>query len=865
MKIFLLLVIFTLTLNASKKQLENVSLQLVWLDQFQFAGYYMAKEKNFYKDEGLTVDIKKFKYSMNTVEEVLSGRATFGVGRSSLIRERSQGKKVVLLSAIFQSSPFMLLSLESSNIHSIKDFAGKTLMLTKNAVETASIHAMILSNGAKESSMVFKEHNFNFEEFINGKVDLYAGYTSNEPYILEQRGIPYKIFSPKDKGFDFYSDLLFTSQKEIRDNPSRVDKFKKASLRGWEYAFNNIEETVKLIHEKYNSQNKTIAALTYEANKLKELAISDGLKLGNISKKKILRIFDVYKIMGLTKNTLDIHNFIFNNYSNILSIKEQNYLRDKKEIKICVLPSSLPYSGIKDGKFVGIGAGVLKIASKHITTPFKLVETSSWQNSLDKAEQGECDLLPIAEATPSRKEYLNFSTPYYEDPLVLVTNSSKNYILDIGTILDKKFSVIRGNSYIEILQKKYPTIKLSIVSSRKEAYDGVQSGKYYAHIDIMMSAAYYMQNYSKIDLKISGQFEDNVKISFGIKKNDKILLGIFEKIAHNIQAQDIQKIINKWVSINYTNANNFKNVKKIFILLFIITSMFLYRQYLLNKKNKQLERLQDELVELNKSLESKVADALSERIKKDAYLLHQSRLAQMGEMLSMIAHQWKQPLSSISTTQIAIRMSLELEKYDLNDEKQRKDFLDFLHTKLDKIEIYTNNLSQIITDFGDFYKPNKKSETLKLDKMILKSKTLFEDSLRVAKIDVTFDLNSDYYVEVHENEFMQVILNIVNNAKEQLINNNISNAKINIKTYSNEENIFVEILDNANGIDTDIIQNIFNPYFSTKLEKNGTGLGLYMSKIIIKDYHNGDINVKNFKDGAMFTIKIKKKQKRNNE
>ena len=857
MKVLILLLIFISSLLAAQKPLDKVSLQLMWLDQFQFAGYYMAKEKGFYEDVGLDVDIKKFKYKMNTVEEVLSERATFGVGRSSLIKSRSEGKNVVLLSAIFQSSPFMLVSLESTGISGVKDFANRRLMLTKNAVESASIRAMIMSNGADDSEMIFKEHSFDFEELLDGRVDLYAGYTSNEPFILEKRGIPYKIFSPKNEGFDFYSDLLFTSAKEVHDNPKRVEKFKKSSLRGWQYAFDNIDETVKLIHTKYNPQNKTKEALLFEAKELKKLAFANDARLGNISEKKVLRIFDVYKIMGLAKNSLDIHEFIFENASNIITTKEQNYLRSKKEINICVLPSSLPYSGIKDGKFVGIGAGILKVVSQDISTPFKLVKTTSWKESLEKAEGGECDLLPIIEGTPSREKYIKFTTPYFEDSLVVVTDNTKNYILDINTVLDKEFSIVKGYSYIETLRKKYPSIKLNIVPSRKEGFLGVQSGKYYGHIDIMMASAYYMQHYSKVNLKISGQFENSVKISFGVRDDDEVLFGIFEKVAKNLSPQDIQKVLNEWVSINYTNGTDFEYVKKILIFMVVLGAVFLYRQYLLNKKNHELETLQTELVELNRSLESKIADAVGEIVKKDAYLLHQSRLAQMGEMLSMIAHQWKQPLSSISAMQIAIRMSIELEKYDLNDEKQRKEFLEFIHQKLDKIGANTQNLSQIISDFSDFYKPNKKSEVMLLDNVIIKACNLVEDSMDVNHIRMSLDLHSESLVRLHENEFMQVILNILSNAKDQLINKNIENARVRLRSYDKDKYSILEISDNAGGIDEKIISHIFDPYFSTKLEKNGTGLGLYMSKNIIEDYHNGSINAINDKDGALFIIKIK--------
>jgi len=849
MKKTLLLLFLILSLNLSAKTLEKVSLQLIWLDQFQFAGYYMAKERGFYEGAGLDVEIKKYKYSMDTTLEVLSGRATFGVGRSSLIRQYSEGKNVVLLSAIFQSSPFILLALESSNIESVKDFKGKKLMLTKNAVETASIHAMILSNGAKESDMTFKTHNFNLEELINGKVDLYASYVSNEPYTLKQRDIAYKIFSPKNNGFDFYSDLLFTSQEEAIKNPKRVKRFREASLKGWEYAFAHIEETVTLIHKKYNSQNKTLEALTYEANELKKLAYSGNLQLGNISNKKILQIHDVYKIMGFTKNKLKIQDLIFDNISTLFNKEERDYLKNKQEIRICVLPDSLPYSAIENGKYIGIGSEMLAITSKEFGITYKLVKASTWMNSLKKGVNRECDLLPIASKTPSQEKFFNFTTPIHHEPIIIVTNKKKPYIVEIETVMDKSFSIVNGHPFIEQLKSRYPQIKLHRVKSTKEGFKAVKNGLYYGHIDVLMNAAYGLKHCSNNKLQISGQFEKKVAIGFAVKKNDKILFNIFEKISKNLKSSELQKLLNNWVSINYTNQIDYKYIKNIFIVIFVFMFIFLYRHYILDKKNRELQLLQNELVDLNKSLEGKVSNAVNEIVKKDAFLMHQSRLAQMGEMLSMIAHQWKQPLSSISTMNIAIKMALELEQYNLSDKKEREDFIKFLYIKLDKIAHNTQNLSKIIANFSDFYKPHKHSEVVTLDSVILKSKVLFEDIIKSAKIKVIFDLNANDEIYVHENEFMQVILNIVNNAKEQLIHNYIGdNAIINIKTYSLGNDVFMEISDNGGGISEDVIENLFDPYFSTKQDKNGTGLGLYMSKIIIKNYHNGNIYAKNIKN-----------------
>ena len=245
---------------------------------------------------------------------------------------------------------------------------------------------------------------------------------------------------------------------------------------------------------------------------------------------------------------------------------------------------------------------------------------------------------------------------------------------------------------------------------------------------------------------------------------------------------------------------------------------------------------------------------------KDAYLFQQSRLAMMGEMLSMIAHQWRQPLASISANNISIKASLELEQYDLKDDKEREEFLKFLNTKMDKTTLYLQDLSQTITNFSNFYKPDKKFQRVEISEVLLKAYNLVFDSLDSYNIKVDFDLESNYEFMMHENEFTQAILNIINNAKDQLLQNNIEAPIINISTYVKNDAFYIDIADNAGGIDERSLDKIFDPYYSTKLEKNGTGLGLYMSKVIIKDYHGGDIYAKNSDNGAIFTIKIEMTQ-----
>lgn len=244
--------------------------------------------------------------------------------------------------------------------------------------------------------------------------------------------------------------------------------------------------------------------------------------------------------------------------------------------------------------------------------------------------------------------------------------------------------------------------------------------------------------------------------------------------------------------------------------------------------------------------------------RKDADLMHKARLAQMGEMLSMISHQWRQPLATISAKQIAILTAIDLEKYDLDERSQREQFLVFLRNNLNMIGEHLQNLSQIISNFSNFYQPHKEAKLGMVNDVILKAFSMVKERFVSKNINVRLGLNSYLKVQIYDNEFMQVILNILFNAKEQCLEKEIQNPLIEIVSYDKDDWVYIEISDNGGGIDNGIMQKIFDPYVSTKLEKNGSGLGLYMSKSIIEKHHHGEIYASNTKEGAKFIVKLKK-------
>ena len=237
---------------------------------------------------------------------------------------------------------------------------------------------------------------------------------------------------------------------------------------------------------------------------------------------------------------------------------------------------------------------------------------------------------------------------------------------------------------------------------------------------------------------------------------------------------------------------------------------------------------------------------------KDKQLLQHTRMAQMGEMISMIAHQWRQPLSAISATTGHIRIKNEINIFDLGNEQGIEEYKAYLDERLDEIDTYVQNLSSIIDDFRNFYKPNKTSVHMSLKDVTLKSLNIIKASLNNERIEVKLKLEYDDKVMMYDKEMMHVILNILKNAQDNFREKDINRPWIEIVVQTDS----IRICDNGGGIDKEKIDKIFNPYFSTKSEKNGTGLGLYMSKTIIEEHHGGNISAYNTDSGVCFAITI---------
>ncbi len=239
---------------------------------------------------------------------------------------------------------------------------------------------------------------------------------------------------------------------------------------------------------------------------------------------------------------------------------------------------------------------------------------------------------------------------------------------------------------------------------------------------------------------------------------------------------------------------------------------------------------------------------------KERLLIQQSRMAQMGEMLSMIAHQWRQPLGAISSAIFGIQTKLATGKYD--NQESNEELYKYLNTKHKRINEYVQFLSTTIDDFRNFFKPDKKKELVMFESPIGRALQIVEGTLSAKGIDIGYAFNVNERVSMFQNEIMQVILNILKNSEDNFLEKGTKEPRIRIETYKQSAHYEIIISDNGGGISDHIIGKVFDPYFSTKDEKNGSGLGLYMSKVMIEEHSGGLLRVENTEDGAAFSILI---------
>ncbi|PKA25462.1 ABC transporter substrate-binding protein [Leptospira levettii] len=312
------LIPFSIPLFAS----DHIDLYLKWYHQFQFAGYYTALEKGYYRELGLDVSIHESKNGIEGLHQLISEKeARYGVGANEVLLQWHAGAPIFVIAVIFQHSPIVLFTKKTHPDQSVQDLVGKKIMLSPHVYE---ILALLKKEKLDPSRFRQLPHSFRFLDIVESKVDALDGYSTTQTYELEKMGFPLMVFSPRTSGIDFYGDNLFTSKLEIENNPTRVKKFREASLRGWDYAMKHKQEIVNLISEKYASSIPK-EQLLFEAEQMEPLIQPSLVEIGYMYEGRWKHINEVYADFGMLPKNLDLSGFLYNanpkpNYESIFSI-----------------------------------------------------------------------------------------------------------------------------------------------------------------------------------------------------------------------------------------------------------------------------------------------------------------------------------------------------------------------------------------------------------------------------------------------------------------------------------------------------------------------------------------------------------------
>jgi len=287
-------------------------IQLKWYPQFQFAGYYAAEHQGLYRAEGLDVALRPGGRGIDPVLEVLSGRAQFGVGDADLLLARAQGKPVVVLAAVFQHSPYTILTRGQDHLARPSDLTGKTVMVLDDQGAT-QVRAMLLAEGVDPGKVNFVPHSWNLQDLLSGKVDAMTAYLSVEPYQLEKLGVTPGIMRPSDYGIDFYGDCLFTTEDEIRRHPGEVEAVLRATRAGWIEAMRDPGEVIPWILEQPGVRERGVGPdnLAYEARAMQPMVMADIVPVGHINPDRWQRILATYQNLGLVSRDRKLDGFLY--------------------------------------------------------------------------------------------------------------------------------------------------------------------------------------------------------------------------------------------------------------------------------------------------------------------------------------------------------------------------------------------------------------------------------------------------------------------------------------------------------------------------------------------------------------------------
>ena len=725
---------------------DEVTLQLRWEHQFQFAGYYAALWEGYYEDHGLKVNIKPGIDDKDNVilvpDAVSDGQAEFGVGGVDILLAVDKGHDLKIISTFFQRSPVAYYMRPETNFNSIYDMTRLNVARREHDLLDIELQAMLVNEGIDpfHGETIPKDVVVSYRDLYTGKYDIIPGYLDTIAYQAKQQGERVESVHPITFGVDFYGDSLFTSTDLARSRPKLVERFREASILGWKYALEHPEEMAQRIADHYYKDSRNYLEFVdfnkFQAEKVSELPLYPVVEIGNMNPFRWASMIDYLKELNLIENNLDTDSLLFD-YAQIQKEKSELYIRLYQSLlaflAIAGLFSYIWYMNKKNLKLKSEVA-YRKEAEQRIS-----ISHDRYQRMFNSSFLG-------ITVTDINGRILNTNDKWAEMTLYDHDELLKMRIFDILSPESKSAG-----------KKQFKKLR------DKEVQDIVLERKYLRRDGSIFWGQLYMTSIRDPETKASN----------------------FLGMVHDITEK----------------------------------------------------RLQREAAE-----------------RAEAMMIHQARQAAMGEMVGNIAHQWRQPLNNLG---LIITNIEDAYKYDDLDDQS-------LFEASRRAKSLIRQMSETIDDFQDFLNPNMDTESFNLEDMLDNVVEMIQDNLKINKITLVRTGHVSGIVEGQKNQLAQAIFNLINNAVDATVSSETDQREIIIRTQMREKSMdngpiytaSIQVEDHAGGVPEELLQNIFDPYFTTKPKNKGTGLGLYITKSIVENTFDGRVVLNQTETGSLFEIEI---------
>jgi len=844
---------------------EPIYLQLRWHHQFQFAGYYAALEKGYYKDAGLDVIIHEGTPEKKPVQEVLQGHAQYGEANSELLLERLRGAPLVALAAIYQHSPSVLIARKDAGISSPDGLVGKKIMLLNQTVD-ADFVAMFNNEGIDINRLHIIPSSYEIRDLIDGKADAFNSYLSNEPYFLKQQGIEFTVLNPRNYGVDFYSDILFTTEDELKQHPERVKAFRQASLEGWYYAMDHPQEIIDLLLNKYKV-NKSRDHLNFEADAIRSLIIPDVIDLGHMNPWRWRHMAETFIKAGMVENDKFLQNFSYDPDPKADKEKLLKYIRIAVTITLLTGISTLTllasYRALKrKNKKASRNEKLLRLAHETAGIGYYAIDlaTGLWKSSplLDQifGIDANFDRVIPNWATLIHPEHRQRVLDHYQDVIRNHERFSMEYVITHPNDDETRWVIAHG--YIEYDKADNPVQLVGTIqdiTERKQAEETItclneklkkkvhrQTNELTAsNLSLMRkieelrrSKHQLMEREAKLNSIFNASVEGiitidmfNIIISanaavdpiFGYKPEELIGCSINKLMQSSPRETICCSLLHAAQPVSQIQEIDGIHKNGSLVSLDLSTA-----EYSIDNEHYFTHIVRD--VSSRKQREQKDKKHLNE-------LAHVTRLGLMGEMASGIAHEVNQPLSAISSyTQVSLNL-INIEPPDLAR----------LTEILDKTQQQALRAGRIIHRMREFVKSHaQKRSVADVNNLIHECAGLCVGELKQNNIKLTFELKNNLPpVHVDQIQIEQVIINLIRNSVDAL--KNLPEKQQRQLTISSRltlnNDIQVKVKDNGAGIDEDQKQKILTPFYTTKAD--GMGMGLSITRSLV-EAHEGTLN-----------------------